>query len=76
MLEKEYDFYKKNEKEFLKKYPNKYIVIKNNSVLGVYDSIKEAMTQTLKENELGTFLVNQVKEEQQQIIFRSKLGYA
>lgn len=76
MLEKEYEFYKKNEKEYLAKYLNKYIVIKNDSVLGVYASMDEAITNTLVDNELGTFLVQQVKNEEPQVIFRSRLGYA
>ena len=57
MLEKEFDFYLDHQDELVKEYNGKYIVIKNGQVLGAYSSDIEAIEETSKTNELGTFLV-------------------
>jgi hypothetical protein len=56
-LEKEFEFFVKNQKEFVEKYRGKYIVIKNEKVLGAYNSLSEAVEETSKREKLGTFLV-------------------
>jgi hypothetical protein len=57
MLKREFDYYLKHQKELSEKYDGKFIVIKNETILGVYDSELEAVEQTAKTEELGTFLV-------------------
>ena len=57
MLEKEFDFFVKNQDELFKKYDNKILVIKDEKVIGVYDSEKEAFLETSKNHEIGTFLI-------------------
>lgn len=56
-LEKEFEFYLRNQTELVKKYNGKYIVIKNQEVIGAYDSEFEAVQKTSEHHELGTFLV-------------------
>ena len=56
-LEKEFDYYVKNQAELAKKYNGKYIVIKNQKVIGVFESEIEAVEKTSADHELGTFLV-------------------
>jgi len=56
-LEKQFEYYLTNQDEIATKYPGKFIVIKNCSVIGVYDSEFEAINETTKKHELGTFLV-------------------
>jgi hypothetical protein len=56
-LEKEFEFYLKNQVELAKKYNGKYIVIKNCEVIGAFDSEIEAVEKTSADHELGTFLV-------------------
>lgn len=68
MLEKEFQYYLENQKELVKLYINKFIVIKNNEVIGVYDSHSEAYNASLESNELGTFLI--------QHCLPGELGYA
>ena len=75
MLEDEFKYYEENRKHFIDKYLHKYIVIKNKVLLGVYDSQTDAITESLKENELGSFLVQFVEENQPPIIFRSRIVY-
>jgi hypothetical protein len=56
-LEKEFDYYVKNQAKLAKKYNGKYIVIKNQEVIGVFESEIEAVEKTSANHELGTFLV-------------------
>ena len=57
MLEQEFKYYLDNQSELVKNYNGKYIVIKNQAVIGVYDTKTEAYTESVKTNELGTFLI-------------------
>jgi hypothetical protein len=56
-LRKEFEFYIENQAELTKKYNGKYIVIKNQEVIGAFDSEFEAVKKTSEQHELGTFLV-------------------
>lgn len=56
-LEKEFDYYLNNQDELVNKYNQKFIVIKNCKVIGVYDTELEAINTIKKDHELGTFLV-------------------
>lgn len=57
MLNKEFKYYIANQTELVAKYPNKFIVIKNSTVIGVYDSHSEAYNKTIESEVLGTFLI-------------------
>jgi hypothetical protein len=56
-LEKQLEFYIKNQAELLKTYEGKYIVIKNEKILGSYESEMEAYVETIKEHKVGSFLI-------------------
>jgi hypothetical protein len=56
-LEKEFKYYIAHQEELAKQYNGKFIVIKNCQVIGAYDSEFKAITETSKQHELGTFLV-------------------
>ena len=57
MLKKEFKYFLEHQTEFAKKHNGKFIVIKNLKVLGVYDTEIEAVDETLKTEEMGTFLI-------------------
>jgi hypothetical protein len=57
LLEKEFDFFVHNQKKLVKKYKGKYIAIKNNKVLGAYNNLPDAVKETAKYEDLGTFLI-------------------
>lgn len=61
-LKDEFDFYLKNQSEFVEKFLGKYIVLKNHEVLGAYNTNIEAYTETEKIHALGTFLIQLVEE--------------
>ena len=57
MLNEEFEYYLENQKKLAKKHENKILVIKGKQVIGVYDSKKEALEETVKDHDLGTFLI-------------------
>ena len=57
MLDREFEYYLKNQNELVKDYNGKYIVIKEDKVIGVYDSESTAYFETEKQHEAGTFLI-------------------
>ncbi len=59
-LQPEFEFYLSHQDEMVEKYDGKYIVIKNEAVLGAYDDELSAVTETQRSHELGTFLVQKV----------------
>jgi hypothetical protein len=65
MLEKEFKYYIDNQIELVKKYEGKYIVIKENKIIGVYSTEMEAYNESKQNNELGTFLIQFVSSGEQ-----------
>lgn len=57
MLEKEFQYYIKQQKELLKEYSGKYIVIVGEEVVGTYESELEAYKESQEKHKLGTFLI-------------------
>jgi len=77
-LEKEFKYYIKHQDELLKEYKGKYVVIKGNKVLGAYKTELEAIEETSKSHELGTFLVQHVDPGDKSILqtFHSRVIFA
>jgi hypothetical protein len=59
MLDKELQYYIDNQSELVKNYKGKYLVIKGQSIIGVFNSEIEAYSETVKKHELGTFLIQE-----------------
>jgi len=56
-LEKELDYYIDHQDELVDKYHGKVIVIRDEQVIGAYDSDMEAIEKASEKYEIGTFLV-------------------
>jgi hypothetical protein len=56
-LMNEFEYYLEHQEELVNLYHGKFIVISNSKVVGVYDDELEAIRETEKTLELGTFLV-------------------
>lgn len=61
-LGQEFQFYLDNQNAMVEKFDGKVIAIKAGKVLGAYDSYLVALTETAKEHEEGTFLLQRVSE--------------
>lgn len=57
MLENEFQYYLDHQDELVEKYQNKFIVIKDEEVIGVFDTEDSAFFETQKKHEAGTFLI-------------------
>ena len=57
MLKKEFEYFLDHQMELVDKYDGKFLVIKGQKVIGVYDSELEAVEETSKREKIGTFLV-------------------
>jgi hypothetical protein len=57
ILEREFDYFIGHQDELVRAYRGRVVAIKNECVIGVYDSELEAVEETAKTHELGTFLV-------------------
>ena len=62
-LNKEYEYFNTNRGLLVKKYRGKFIVIKNQNVIGAYGSEEDAYSTTVKEHSLGTFLIQKCLPE-------------
>ena len=56
-LKKEFEYYIEHQKELVEQYNGKFIVIKDKTVIGAYDEEVDAIKETTKKHDLGTFLV-------------------
>ena len=57
MLRDFFVWYLEHQNELVKKYNGKYIVIKDNAVVGAYNSDREAVIESEKKYPLGTFII-------------------
>ena len=60
-LEKDFQYFIDHQNELVRQYAGRFIVIKNQKVIGVYDSEIQAFTETQKQHQLGTFIIQECK---------------
>ena len=74
-LEQELDFSISHQKELVKRYKGRHIVIKNNGVIGDHED--EAIKKTLVDHELGTFLVQKCESGEKSYIqiYHSRVAF-
>ncbi len=56
-LKPEFDYYLAHQEELTAKHRGKFVTIKGQKVIGVYNTELAAVRETQKEHKLGTFLV-------------------
>ena len=56
-LQHEFEYYLAHQAELAEQYQGRFIVIKDGNVLGDYETAAEAVRETVKTHEPGTFLV-------------------
>ncbi len=77
-LEREFAYFVEHQNELVSKYRGKFVVIKGVQVLGAYDTALEAVTETSRSNEIGTFLVQECNpgSEAYTQTFHSRVAFA
>ena len=58
-LHREFRYFVEHQDELVRKYKGRVIAIKGEAVIGVFDTEIDAIRETEKEHELGTFIVQQ-----------------
>lgn len=76
MLEQEFKFYQNNKGDLIRKYNNRFVVIKGDKVLGDFGSREEAIEAAQKDHALGSFLVQRVSVDDEQVQrFHSRVNF-
>ena len=77
-LEKEFKYFLDHQKDLVKKYRGKHIVIVGKKVIDAYDSELEAIEKTKEKHKLGTFLVQKCEpgEESYTRTYHSRVAFA
>lgn len=77
MLEKEYRYFESVASELAKTHLHKFAVIKGEKVIGIYDTMQEALKKTAKDHKLGTFIIQQCEEIDSSVQrFHSRVSFA
>ena len=75
-IDQEFQYYLSHQAELVREYNGKYIVIKNESVIGVFDSDAEAVNETVKTQRLGTFLLQKCEPGIEIQVYHSRVAFA
>jgi len=62
MLDNEFSYYLDNQEELLKEYNGRVLVIIGEQVVGDFDNYEDALFDSVKKYELGTFLLQECTE--------------
>ena len=61
-FDNEFKFYLTKQDEFVKEHNGQWVVIKGNEVLGFYHDQMQAIKETQKTHQLGTFMVQHISQ--------------
>lgn len=73
-LKTEFEGYMANKAEYLASHEGKFIALKDGRLLGVFEDRLEAIKETCKSHQLGTFLVQHVTGLGDQARYYSRLS--
>ena len=75
MLENEFSFYLEHQTELATQHEGKVLVIKDQKVIGVYNTEEAALTETEHGHKLGTFLIQKCSADPDSVVqtFRSRV---
>jgi len=65
MLEKERKFFEQNRLEWLKNSPGKFVLVKNEELVGTFDTLQAALSEGARRFGTESFLARQVEEAEQ-----------
>ena len=68
MLRDEFRYYIENQKKLSAKHDGKVLVIKDQKVIGVYDSEGEALKKTVVNHDLGSFLIQTCSSDPRSVV--------
>ena len=77
-FQNEFEFYLMKQEEFVEEHDGEWVVIKGNEVLGFYNDQMQAINETQKTHQLGTFMVQHISEGEDEYTrtFHSRVAVA
>lgn len=75
-LKAEFEYYLAHQDEIVRAYRGRYVVIKNQRVLGAYSDQQTAIDETTKSEALGTFLVQRAEPGAYSQTFHSRVAFS
>jgi hypothetical protein len=67
MLEAEIKYFEQNYPQLAAQHPGKFVLIKNDNLIGVFDTLEAALTEGARQYNLESFLVRQIIHVQREI---------
>ena len=67
MQTQDFEYFLKNMSTFYKKYSKKFLAIKGQNVIGIYDTFDNALDNTLKTEQPGTFLIQKCVKNKEEM---------
>ena len=64
----DFNYFIENMAELYRKYGHKFIVVKNQNILGAYDDFMIAYENTLNTEEIGTFLIQECFDDVEKMV--------
>jgi hypothetical protein len=67
MLEKERTYFQQQRTEWLTKFPGRFVLVKNDALIGVFNTPDEALMEGARRFGLESFMVRQVEQDEQDV---------
>ena len=67
MLEREINFFTENKDAWLEEHPQKFVLVRGDKLIGVFDTLSDALTAGSRMFGLDHFLIRQVTEREDEI---------
>jgi hypothetical protein len=67
MLDSERQYFMDNRDELLQRYPGKFVVVKDQRLLGAFDTIQDALSAGAREYGMSSFLVRRTDEQPDEV---------
>ena len=68
MQDKDFEYFLQNMEKFYEEFGHKFLSIKNQEIIGVYDDFDLALHETLKRAELGTFIIQECLNDKEKLV--------
>ena len=65
---KDYDYYISNLPDLYTEYGHCFLAIKNQKIIGVFNDFKTAYDETIRNEELGTFIIQECVDDPEKLV--------
>jgi len=66
--DRDFNFFLESMSNLYQVYGRKFVAVKNQNILGAYNTFNEALENTLKTDELGTFLIQECFDSREKMV--------